>query len=214
MKKSFILLFCLISTVILSQKKALKKIETLANDINIYTAGLDNIILENSNSDFVEVYLYAESYDEQLILIENKPKELDIKFHFEGTETREIIFRKFITKRLQRATAIVKVPKNKKLFIFGETIDIESENIKNELAIYIENGIVKLNTLNANTTLQLYSGNVYAEVNNAKISLTSNKGKINIDNVLHKKSFKNNKINFDKELTISTITANIFLTNQ
>jgi len=213
-KKKLILIFLLITTISFSQKKVVKKLQTNANEIIIYTAGLDNLVLENSTSDFVEVFLYAESYDDQLIKIEELKKELTIKFDFEGTETREIVFRKFITKRLQRANAIVKIPKGKKVFIFGENIDIEAINNQNELAIYIENGIVKLHKIEANTILKLYSGNVYATVKNTNLELSSKDGKIKIDDLFYEKKYQKKLLENIKELKVTSLKANIFLTDK
>jgi len=214
MKRGVVLFFVLISGFTCSQKKISKKFETTSKEVTIYTAGLDNLVIENSNSNFVEVFLYAESYDEQLIKIENTQKTVDIKFGFEGTETREVIFRKFITKRLQRANAIVKIPKNKKVYIFGENVDIESKNLNNDLAIYIENGIVKLNEIKANTILKLYSGNVYASTKNIKLDLQSNNGKIEVDGLLKKKEYKTKGKEAQSQLTITTIKGNVFLTTE
>lgn len=214
MKRGVVLFFVLISGFMCSQKKISKKFETTSKEVTIYTAGLDNLVIENSNSNFVEVFLYAESYDEQLIKIENTQKTVNIKFDFEGTETREVIFRKFITKRLQRANTIVKIPKNKKVYIFGENVDIESKNFNNDLAIYIENGIVKLNEIMANIILKLYSGNVYASTKNIKLDLKSNNGKIEIDGLLKKKEYKTKGKEAQSQLTITTIKGNIFLTTE
>lgn len=211
MKNYFFFIFLMFSISFFSQKKISKQFETTANEINIYTAGLDTIVLENSDSGFVEVFLYAEDYDQQFIKIENSAQKVDIKFDFEGTQTREVVFRKFITKRLQRAAATVKIPKNKKVYIFGENVDIESKNLKNELAIYIENGIVKLNEIKANTTLKLYSGNVYALIKNTKLNVKTVSGKLLINDVLVAKEYQKTPQFFKNELTITTIKANIFL---
>ena len=197
-----------------SQKKVIKQFQSSVDEINIFTTGLDNIIIENSNSDFIEVILYAESYDEQLIIIDEKKTQTDIKFHFKGTQVREVVFRKFITKRLQRATATVKIPKDKKVFIFGENLDVESKNHKNELAIYIDNGIVKLGAINSKISLKLYSGNVFAFVKNTDLDVTSNNGTIKINEEIYKKKVKKEAANFDKKLSITTIKANIFLTTK
>ena len=214
MKRILLALFLLSSITVLSQKKVMKQFQSSNDEINIYTSGLDNIILENSKSDFVEVILYAESYDEQLIIVDQNKNQTDIKFHFEGTQTREVIFRKFITKRLQRATATVKIPRNKKVFVFGENVDIESKNHENELAIYIENGIVKLDTITSNVNLKLYSGNVFAFVKNTNLDVSSNNGTIKINQEISKNNIKNADVNFDKKLSITTIKANIFLTTK
>jgi len=214
MKNIFQILLFLFFSVSFSQKKVMKKFQTFADEITIYTAGLDNLVLENSTSEFIEVFLYAESYDDQLIKIEEKNKELFIKFHFEGTETREVVFRKFITKRLQRANAIVKIPTGKKVFIFGENVDIESKSHKNELAIYIENGIIKLHEIAANTTLKLYSGNVYATVTNTNLEINSKDGKIKVDDVFYEKTHENKLLENTKSFSVTSLKANIFLTDK
>lgn len=211
MKNIFQILLFLCFSVSFSQKKVMKKFQTAADEITVYTAGLDNLVLENSTSEFIEVFLYAESYDDQLIKIEEKSKELFIKFHFEGTETREVVFRKFITKRLQRANAIVKIPTGKKVYIFGENVDIESKSHQNELAIYIENGIVKLNKIEAKTILKLYSGNVYATVTNTNLEINSKDGKIKVDDVFYEKKYQQKSEKNELQLSIISMKGNVFL---
>ncbi|WP_405564277.1 hypothetical protein [Polaribacter sp. Asnod6-C07] len=213
MKYKFVLFFLMNSVILFAQKKVFKQFQTFANEVNIFTSGLDNLVLENSTSDFIEVYLYAESYDDQLIIIDEKSKEVNIKFAFEGTQTREVVFRKFITKRLQRANVIVKIPKGKKVFVFGENVDLEAKNLKNELAIYIENGIVKLNKIQVNTILKLYSGNVYASVKGTNLDLVSKKGKIKIDDDFYEEKHKRELENSNKKLSINSIKANIYLSS-
>jgi len=214
MKNLFTIILLCFFSVSFSQKKVLKKFETEASEITIYTTGLDNIVLKNSNTNFVEVYLYAQNYDEQVIKIDNKEQLVNIKFDFEGAETREVIFRKFITKRLQRATAIIKIPSNKKTIIFGENVDIESKSYKNNLAIYIENGIVKLGTVREKTLLKLYSGNVYAKTQKNSLDLFSKNGKIKIDNTSYNSKHKNRALGAEAKLTIISQKANIYLTTQ
>lgn len=214
MRTFFLIALLFFSAVLFSQKKVLKKFETEASEINIYTTGLDNIVLENSNTNFVEVYLYAQNYDEQVIKIDNKQQLVNIKFDFEGAETREVIFRKFITKRLQRATAIIKIPNNKKTIIFGENVDVASESYKNNLAIYIENGIVRLRTIKAQTLLKLYSGNVYAKTQKNSLNLASRDGKIKIDSTSYNNNYRNIELGVEAKLTIISQKANIYLTTQ
>ncbi len=214
MKKNFLILFLFVVSINFSQKKISKKFKTTASEIYIYTTGLDDIVLENSNSKFIEVFLYAENYDSQLIKIENNNNEANIKFAFEGAETREVIFRKYITKRLQRANAIVKIPKGKKVFVFGENVDIESKSVKNDLAIFIDNGIVKLNKIKAKTTLKLYSGNVYAKVNKVNLEIKSNDGKIMVNDNYYQKIHSHKLLENKNGLNIKTIKANIFLTSK
>ncbi|WP_159946457.1 hypothetical protein [Polaribacter septentrionalilitoris] len=210
----FLSVFLLISVITFSQKKVSKIFETSSKEINIYTAGLDNIILENSSSNFVEVLLDAESYDKQLINIEDSNNIVNIKFEFEGTETREVIFRKFITKRLQRANAIVKVPKGKVVYIFGENVDITAKDVENKVSIYIDNGIVKLNEIKSKTIVKLYSGNVYASIKNSNIEAITKTGIIQVDSINYTKKIQKYFNENSTELSIETIKANIFLTTQ
>jgi hypothetical protein len=212
MKKILFTIFLVVSFLSFSQKKVAKKFQTQLNQIEISTLGLDNLVLENATSDFIEIILYAEDYDDQIIKNTTTNNVVSISFEFKGTETREVIFRKFITKRLQRANATIKIPKNKKVTVFGENIDIKTVSLTNYLAIYIDNGIVKLNTIKANTQVKLYSGNVYATIKNTNISVVSTKGKIKIDEKLVIEEYKINDVNFKNTFQVNSIKANVFLT--
>ncbi|MCG1034889.1 hypothetical protein [Polaribacter sargassicola] len=214
MKKIIFPLIIFMSTVIFSQKKIVEKIEIEVDEINIDASGLDNLIIENSNSGFLEVYLQAESYDSQYVDLTENKSSVDIKFNFEGTETREIIFRKFITKRLQRADAVVKIPVEKKVNIFGENVFVEAKSVKNDLSVYIENGIVKLNKIQSNILLKLYSGNVYASINNSSVDVTSNNGKIKVDTTLYQKKYQKEILDNNNKLNVVSIRANIYLTTK
>jgi len=204
----------LVSSTLFAQKKILKSIQTNANSINIQTSGLDHIVLENSEANFIEVMLYAEDYDHQLIKIDSKQNEVDIAFEFEGFETREVIFRKYITKRLQRAYAVVRIPSDKKVMIFGTNVDIESFNIKDDLSIFIENGIIKLNEVLANTAVNFYSGNIFATVAHTNLTITSSEGKIAWNTKEYKNQIRYVAKENDNQLSIQTIKANVFLTSQ
>lgn len=212
MKKLLIISFLLFCFASFSQKKVVKKIQIKNQEVNIFTNGLDNIVLENSDSNFVEICLFTEEYDDQLIEIDQKTDEINISFKFEGTQSREVIFRKFITKRLQRANVIVKIPKAKTISVFGENVDVISKSIDNNLSIYIDNGIVKLNKIKADTILKLYSGNVYALVENTNVKVDSNIGKIKIGTLLlDNKSYEKTESKNLKKLSITSIKGNIFL---
>ena len=78
MKNNFILLFLLFSSAILSQKKVVKKFESQSKEIEISTLGLDDFVLENSTSDFIEITLFAENPNEQHIFLGDKNAILQI----------------------------------------------------------------------------------------------------------------------------------------
>lgn len=214
MKFFALLSFSLFTSVLIAQKKVLKRFDLQTSTLQIDTSGLDNLIIENSNANFVEVILVAESYDDQLIKIKEENNETQISFYFEGAETREVIFRKFITKRLQRANAVISIPKNRKVTIYGANVDVESKNIKNNLEIYIDNGIIKLNSPQKNATVKLYAGNVYVSDKSSSINVTSNLGRINVDDIFYEKTYEKESTKSNNSINIQTIKANIFLSTK
>lgn len=197
--------------MILSQKKGIKKFETQSTEIEISTLGLDDFILENSTSGFIEIILFAENIEEQHILYKEEYNLVKIQFEIPDNNLKETVFRKFITKRLKRASAVIKIPKGKKATIFGNEINIESKSYKGNLKIFIEKGIVKLNAIKANVSIKLYAGNVYASLEKANIEVVSNIGKIKIDENLFKKKYEQNEENCTLNFKINSIKANIFL---
>lgn len=205
--------FLLLSFISFSQKKAIKKFTTENNKIIIATEGLDDFILENSNSNFVKVILYAENPNQQHILIETKTYETNIAFKLPIPIEKEIIFRKFITERLKRAKATIKIPKNKEVTILGQTINVASKSYKGNLRIFIENGIVKLDTVQQNLELKLFSGNVFADIKKTNLNILSNIGKIKMDSILHQKKYEKIVDSSSKEIFINTIRGNIYLSS-
>lgn len=214
MKKQFLFLFLMCSIPFFSQKKVEKDLETSQKEIEISTVGLDDFVIENSNSKFVEVILFAENMHEQEIIISEENNKVSIKFQLDSLIIEETVFRKFITKRLQRAYAIVKIPKGKNLTIYGENHSIESKNFWGDLTIYIEKGIVKLNTIQSNTVVKMYAGTIYATAKNKNITLHSNIGNITVDNVIYQKDFQKKISDTSQLLSINTIKGIIFISTQ
>ena len=214
MKKQLLFLFMMISITFFAQKKVGKDIETSQKEIEISTVGLDDFVIENSNSKFVEIILFAENIHEQGIIFAEENDKVSIKFQLDSLLIEEAVFRKFITKRLQRAYAIVKIPKDKNLTIYGENHSIESKNFRGDLTIYIEKGIVKLNTIQSNTVVKMYAGTIFATAKNKNINLHSNIGNITVDEVLYQKDFKKIISDTSKSLSINTIKGIIFVSTQ
>ena len=132
MKKQFLFLFLMCSNPFFSQKKVEKDLETSQKEIEISTVGLDDFVIENSNSKFVEVILFTENMHEQEIIISEESNKVSIKFQLDSLIIEETVFRKFITKRLQRAYAIVKIPKGK-TSLFMEKIIVLNQKIFGEI---------------------------------------------------------------------------------
>ena len=207
-------LFFLMSSGAFSQKKIIKKFTTNTKEIAIFTKGLDDLVLENSTSEFIEILLYAEDPNKQHIVIEEKSTETDIKFKIPVFKSEDAVFRKYITKRLKRASVTIKIPKNKEVSIFGEHINIASKSYNGNLNVLIEKGIVKLDTIQQNLVLKMYEGNLFGVLKKSNLTIASKIGKIKIDAVFYKKKYKENRTDTSKEIAITTLKGNIFLTHR
>ena len=206
--------FFLISNSTFSQKKIIKKFTTTTKEIAIFTEGLDALVLENSTSEFIEILLYAEDPNKQHIVIEEKSTKTDIKFKIPVFKSEDAVFRKYITKRLKRASVTIKIPKNKEVSIFGEHINISSKSYNGNLNVLIEKGIVKLDTIQQNLVLKMYEGNLFGVLKKSNLTIASKIGKIKIDAVFYKKKYKENRMDTSKEIAITTLKGNIFLTHR
>jgi len=206
--------FFLISSSTFSQKKIIKKVTSTTKEIAIFTKGLDDLVLENSTSEFIEILLYAEDPNKQHIVIQEKSIKTDIKFKIPVFKREEAVFRKYITKRLKRASVIIKIPKNKEVSIFGEHINISSKSYNGNLTVLIEKGIVKLDTIQQNVVLKMYEGNLFGVLKQSNLTITSKIGKIKIDTVFYKKKYEENRMDTGKKTSITTLKGNIFLTHQ
>ena len=206
--------FFLISNSTFSQKKIIKKFTTTTKEIVIFTEGLDALVLENSTSEFIEILLNAEDPNKQHIVIEEKSTKTDIKFKIPVFKSEDAVFRKYITKRLKRASVTIKIPKNKEVSIFGEHINIASKSYNGNLNVLIEKGIVKLDTIQQNLVLKMYEGNLFGVLKKSNLTIASKIGKIKIDAVFYKKKYKENRTDTSKEIAITTLKGNIFLTHR
>lgn len=214
MKIRLIIFFCLISNVILSQSKVLQKFETSLKEIEISTLGLDDLVIENSTSKFIEIYLVTENIEQQHIVYKEEFNIVKIQFAIPNTKQEDKVFRKFITKGLHRASVIIKVPKNKLITVFGDEINVESKSYKGDLKILIENGILKLHKIYANLEVKMYSGNLYATLNKGMVDVVSKSGKIKVNNILVEEIDQNKGLDLDKKISIHSLKANIFLTTK
>ena len=212
MKIHLIILVCLVSKVVLSQNKVLQKFETQLKEIEISTQGLDDVVIENSTSKFIEIYLITENIGQQNIVYKELNNQVKIQFEIPNTKQEDKVFRKFITKGLHRANAIIKVPKNKLITVFGDEINLESKSYKGDLKIFIEKGILKLHKIYANLEVKVYSANLYATVNKGMIDVVSKNGKIKLNNVLVEQIDQTNMLELNKEISIHSLNANTFLT--
>ena len=158
--------------------------------------------------------LYAEDPNKQHIVIEEKSIKTEIKFKIPVFKSEDAVFRKYITKRLKRASVTIKIPKNKEVSIFGEHINIASKSYNGNLNVLIEKGIVKLDTIQQNLALKMYEGNLFGVLKKSNLTIASKIGKIKIDAVFYKKKYEENRTYTSKEIAITTLKGNIFLTHR
>ena len=211
--KYYFLFFLIIPTLFFSQKKASKSFEFFADKIEINAEGLDNITIENSESALIEIFLLNINSNSHDIHTNEKNETLTLSFENKMVVDKEEVFRKFITKRIDRASVLIKIPKGKTISIFGKTVGIVSKSYQGNLNIYIDKGNIYLNNVFANAEIKLFSGNVKATLDKQNIEVKSNKGTILIDKKSFSKKYKNDKkepINF----VVNSINANVVLTTQ
>ena len=137
---------------------------------------------------------------------------LRMKFKLDFNTQDQQVFRKYITKRLQRARAIIKIPVNKSVIIHGKTIGVTSENYQGDLKIYIDKGNVKLNSVKGNVLVKLFLGNVYAQLlKNSNINIKTNNGFIIINEKINSSPFLRKKKNSIYNFSINSVNSNVIL---
>ena len=196
-----------------AQEKLLKKRTFKSEEIEIITDGLDNVAIENSISNQIEVVLLDENPNTHTIFINEQSGVLKVSFKLNFNIFKEPVFRKFITQRLQRATTIIKIPNRKVVNIYGKTIDVTSKSYKGDLKIYIDNGSVKLNEVKGNTDVKLFSGNVSGRINKVTaINIETNNGTINVnENSYNKYFYTKSNPKATRKFNVRSINANVIL---
>ncbi len=189
----------------------MKKFQTELKEIEISTLGLDNLLIVNSASNFIEVYLFAENSEEQHIIYTEEYNLLKIQFKIPGNKPQNKVFRKFITQRLNRARVVIKVPKNKTITLYGDEINVESKSYQGNLNFFIEKGILRLNNVQQNILIKLYAGTIYGSLKRTNIDVVSNLGKIKINDRFFKKKYLLKDKDFNLDFKLNSIKANVFL---
>jgi len=204
-------LFLLFSVTFFAQKKVIKTIDFQSKSLEISTFGLDVITVENSENQELQIELFAENALQQHIVFETKNEQGILNFNLTLPTAEKEVFRKYITKRLNRASVKLKVPKNCKLTFNGDNINIFTQSIQNNIDVFVDKGILKFGTVSSNIFIKIYGGNIYADVSKANYKVSSNLGDIVYKNETHKKEFVQNKATNQYNLEIISIKANVFL---
>ncbi|MFT0156526.1 hypothetical protein [Tenacibaculum ascidiaceicola] len=209
--KKYLLLYTLISVQFLyCQEKIIQKRKMLVNELEVVTYGLDDIVIENSKSNELEVILLDENPHTHNILFKKEGEVFTIAFELNIPTLKNEVFRKYITRRLERARAVIKVPKNKHISIHGKTIGVNSKSYAGDLDVYIERGNIKLNIIERSVNVRLFQGNVFAKITSkSMLDLKTNNGTIFINGEKKESPFSQENLSTSKKLTINSIHANI-----
>ncbi|CAM1349221.1 conserved hypothetical protein [Tenacibaculum ascidiaceicola] len=182
----------------------------LVNELEVVTYGLDDIVIENSKSNELEVILLDENPHTHNILFKKEGEVFTIAFELNIPTLKNEVFRKYITRRLERARAVIKVPKNKHISIHGKTIGVNSKSYAGDLDVYIERGNIKLNIIERSVNVRLFQGNVFAKITSkSMLDLKTNNGTIFINGEKKESPFSQENLSTSKKLTINSIHANI-----
>ncbi|WP_348714079.1 hypothetical protein [Tenacibaculum sp. 190130A14a] len=203
------------NTVAFSQQKQLYSNEINVQNLQFITNNLDDIIIENSETEKLEIILENDNTIPINIDTKEVNNELIVSFlKEEGLNPNTTVFRKYITKRLERARVLIKIPKKRNLEVYGGTVGVYSKGYAGNLNVYIEKGNVRLGKIEGITVVKLFLGNVYAEVSNTDLILKTTNGIVKINNKEKKKNFQESHQDNPFKLSVNSINANIYLTKK
>lgn len=198
-----------------AQQKIVKTIKSDAPYVEVKTDGIDNLIIEESDSN--ELVMTITDKD-GLGFIENFSCDdfncvLNIKTELKANslDINKVNFISSITET--NVSAVVKIPKGKKVTIYGETIDIQTNGYQGILRILIDSGNIKIKALKGITEVNLFTGTVFAKINNNALDVRTRKGTILFNEEIQKSPFKKKKKKAHI-LAVKSINANVILTEQ
>lgn len=203
--------FILLTLFLQAQSTESKKFTTTKNTIEIQVDGLDEVQLKNSETEEVEVLLFNEGDIPLKILTEELSEIQKIIFKPTFFNQESPVFRKYITKRLNRASVVISLPKNKNITVLGKSVDVVSESYKGNLRVFIDKGLVDLNEVGGDVELHLFQGNISAVVKTSAIHIRTNKGKILVNDEEEKSPYIKSSLNYQTNFVINSIRANVFL---
>lgn len=204
----------ILSLGLVAQQKITKTVKTDAPYVEIKTDGIDNLIIEESDTDELEMTILDQ---DGLGFVENFSCNdfncvLNIKTEVKVDNAATTSKVNYITQVPQsNVSAVVKIPKNKKVTIFGETIDIQTQGYLGILRILIDKGNVRLKGIKGITEINLFSGNVFANVRDNKLDIKTRKGIISLNDEVQKSPYRKKKKKA-YPLIVKSINANIVLT--
>ncbi len=214
-KYFYLLLFFFCSISIFGQQEISKKVKSNANYVEVRTDGIDYLIIEESDSDELEMTITDRdglgvlddfSCTDSRCLLRIRT---ELKIDHPNTNKINMLPQN----PPSNVSAVVKIPKKRKVTILGDEIDIQTQGYEGVLFILIEKGNVKINKLKGITQVDLSSGTVYANVDQNYLDIRTRKGSILMNDSIQKSPLKKKRKQANK-LTIKSVNANVVLTGQ
>ncbi len=213
MRKKISFFLLLYSSIVFSQQKIVRTLESDAVYIEIHTKGIDDLKIEESNSNQIE-----------MTILDNK--DFGVFENFTCTESNCVF--KIETRGMQKerindkgnqlpikpatqVNALIRIPKNKKVTVLGGFIDVETKGYHGQLRVLIEKGNVILKKVLGVTQIDLSAGSCVASIDDNSLDVRTRKGQITFNSVLQQKKSLKKKKNKKKLLIIRTVNANIIL---
>jgi len=198
-----------------AQQKIFKTIKSDAPYVEVKTDGINHLIIEESDTNELEMTIldadglgFIENFScDDFNCVLNIKTELKIK----NPLTNKI--NQFAITLPSNVSAVVKIPKNKKVTIFGETIDIQTNGYQGILRILIDKGNIRIKAIKGITEVNLFTGTVFATVRDNALDIRTRKGRISFNDEGQKSPYKKKKKKAHL-LVVKSINANVVLTEQ
>lgn len=213
MNLRFASLLLLYSFVVGAQQKIVKTLKCDAPYVEVKADGIDNLVIEESDTN---EFVMAIIDHDGLGFVENFSSNdfncvLNIKTELKVKNPLTNKINQFPIKPPTNVSAVIKIPRHKKVTVFGETIDIQARGYEGTLRILIDKGNVRLKSIKGITEVRLFTGNVFASIKSNALDIRTRKGTITLDNIVQKSPLKE-KGKKSALLLVKTVNANVVLT--
>jgi hypothetical protein len=205
MKKLIFKSFLFFSFVAFGQQTITKSIVSDAPYIELKTVGIDDLIIKESETSKLEITIL----NANLGILENVSCTDYNCVLSVATELKETLMLSSINRT--KVSGIVKIPKGKKVTVFGETINLKIEGYQGVLRVFINEGNIDVKKIKGITDIALSSGNIYAQIEDASLDIKTRKGRITFDNKVQKSPYTM-KQQKKRRLIVKSKKANVVLT--
>jgi hypothetical protein len=207
-----ILLFFL-STSLLAQHKIVRTLESKATHITIFLEGIDNLKIEESDNQALEMTLLDldELGVKEGFSCEDKSCVLQIKTVQKKAYKINDKIHQFPLAPPSNVQAVIKIPKHKNVSILSEMIDIQTQGYEGVLQLTIDKGNIRVAEVKNKVILELFSGAIYATIDKeTSCDIHTRNGHVSLDQKKLASPYKKEKKS-QKKLEVKSIHANVVL---